>query len=47
MPMPGLGADQSGGALGLVLGFIGMRLLLNVNTAGLPRLGDAGSLVVV
>jgi putative ABC transport system permease protein len=34
-----------GGALGLVAGFLGMRTLLAVNTAGLPRLGDAGSLV--
>lgn len=34
-----------GGALGLVAGFLGMRALLAVNTAGLPRLGDAGSLL--
>ncbi len=34
-----------GGVLGIVLGYIGMRLLLTVNTAGLPRLGDAGSLL--
>jgi putative ABC transport system permease protein len=34
-----------GGVLGLVAGFVGMRALLTVNTAGLPRLGDAGSLL--
>jgi putative ABC transport system permease protein len=34
-----------GGVLGLVLGFVGMRALLGVNTAGMPRLGEAGSLV--
>ncbi len=31
-----------GGVLGVLLGYIGMRLLLTVNTAGLPRLGEAG-----
>jgi predicted permease len=35
----------AGGALGLVAGFLGMRGLLAVDTAGLPRLGEAGSLV--
>jgi predicted permease len=34
-----------GGALGLLSGFFGMRTLLTVDTAGLPRLGDAASLV--
>ncbi len=34
-----------GGVFGLVAGFAGMRALLTVNTAGLPRLGDAGSLL--
>jgi predicted permease len=34
-----------GGALGLVMGFLGIRALLTVNTAGLPRLGEDGSLV--
>jgi putative ABC transport system permease protein len=34
-----------GGMLGLIAGFLGMRALLSVNTAGLPRLGDAGSLL--
>jgi putative ABC transport system permease protein len=34
----------AGGALGLVAGYAGMRWLLTVNTAGLPRLGQAGSL---
>ena len=37
--------SMTGGVLGLVLGFVGMRSLLSVNTAGLPRLGDGGSLM--
>lgn len=35
----------AGGILGLGLGFLGMRSLLAVNTAGLPRLGEAGTLM--
>ena len=35
----------AGGALGIVLGFIGIRALLSVNTAGLPRVGENGSMV--
>jgi putative ABC transport system permease protein len=34
-----------GGALGLIVGFLGIRALLSINTAGLPRLGENGSLV--
>lgn len=34
-----------GGVLGLMLGYVGMRTLLTINTANLPRLGDAGSLM--
>jgi predicted permease len=34
-----------GGALGLLLGFAGMRALLTINAAGLPRLGEAGTLL--
>jgi putative ABC transport system permease protein len=34
-----------GGIAGLGLGLIGMRALLAVNTAGLPRLGEKGTLV--
>jgi putative ABC transport system permease protein len=34
---------SAGGTLGLVAGFLGMRALLAVDTAGLPRLGDGGS----
>ena len=37
----------AGGALGLGLGVLGMRALLAVNTAGLPRIGRDGSLVGV
>jgi putative ABC transport system permease protein len=36
-----------GGALGLVLGVAGIKLLLAINTAGLPRLGRDGGLVGV
>ena len=35
----------TGGVLGLAVGFLGMRALLSVNTAGLPRLGDGGTLL--
>src|SRR5439155_2494823 len=35
----------AGGTLGIVLGVIGMRALLAVNTAGLPRVGENGALV--
>jgi len=34
-----------GGAIGLGLGLLGIRALLSVNTAGLPRIGEAGALV--
>ena len=34
-----------GGAIGLVLGVAGMRALLAVNTAGLPRVGENGGVV--
>ncbi len=37
----------SGGALGLLLGYSGIRALLAVNTAGLPRLGDDGIAVTM
>jgi putative ABC transport system permease protein len=37
--------SMTGGILGLMLGFFGMRALLAVNTAGLPRLGDGGALM--
>src|SRR5688572_29591784 len=35
----------AGGVLGLIIGFVGIRSLLTINTAGLPRLGADGSLV--
>ena len=37
----------SGGALGLILGFVGVRLLLSINAGGIPRLGEDGSAVVL
>jgi predicted permease len=37
----------AGGSLGLFLGLAGMRALLSVNTAGLPRIGRDGMLVSV
>ena len=36
-----------GGALGLALGLFGIRWLLSINTAGLPRVGDAGGAVTL
>src|SRR4029077_18622729 len=36
-----------GGALGLVLGTIGIRALLSINTAGLPRVGLNGARVAM
>ena len=35
----------AGGAIGLVLGLLGIRALLTINTAGLPRIGEDGALV--
>src|SRR5262245_15555545 len=35
----------AGGVLGLLLGTLGIRVLLAVNTANLPRVGEGGSLV--
>jgi putative ABC transport system permease protein len=35
----------AGGVFGLLLGWAGIRALLSVNTAGLPRVGEAGSYV--
>ncbi len=35
----------SGGVFGLLLGWVGIRALLAVNTAGLPRVGEDGALV--
>ena len=37
----------TGGTLGLMLGVAGIRVLLAINTAGLPRLGQDGSMVGV
>ena len=37
----------AGGVFGTILGIIGIRALLAVNTAGLPRIGQDGSLVGV
>jgi predicted permease len=34
-----------GGAIGLGLGMLGIRALLSINTAGLPRIGEEGVLV--
>src|SRR6185503_12014387 len=36
-----------GGAIGLVIGIVGIRALLTINTAGLPRIGEQGALVGV
>src|SRR3954449_1738999 len=37
--------SAAGGILGLLLGWAGIRALLSINTAGLPRVGDNGSYV--
>jgi predicted permease len=37
--------STAGGLLGLLFGWIGIRALLSVNTAGLPRVGPDGALV--
>ena len=37
----------AGGALGLLVGWAGIRALLSINTAGLPRVGEDGSLVAL
>jgi predicted permease len=37
--------SAAGGVLGLIVGWLGIRALLTVNTAGLPRVGEDGSLV--
>ena len=39
--------SPAGGALGLALGIVGIRALLTINTAGLPRLGVDGAMVGV
>jgi predicted permease len=37
----------AGAAIGLVAGIVGIRALLSVNTADLPRVGESGSLVAL
>src|SRR5262249_15849506 len=37
----------AGGSLGILVGIWGVRALLSVNTAGLPRVGEDGALVDV
>jgi putative ABC transport system permease protein len=37
----------AGGVLGAILGIVGIRALLSINTAGLPRIGEFGALVGV
>ncbi len=42
-----LALSLAGGVLGLVLGFVGVRLLLRVNPDALPRIGEAGAAVTL
>src|SRR5271170_1697809 len=42
-----LALSLTGGLLGLILGFVGVRLLLAVNPGGIPRLGEDGSAVTL
>ena len=37
----------AGGVLGLALGVVGIRALLSINTANLPRVGESGALVAL
>jgi putative ABC transport system permease protein len=37
----------SGGLLGLILGFAGVRLLISISPGGIPRLGEGGSAVTL
>ncbi len=39
--------SMAGGALGLILGMVGIRALLIVNPANIPRIGERGSLVTL
>ena len=38
-----LALSLTGGLLGLILGFVGVRLLLSISPGGIPRLGEDGS----
>jgi predicted permease len=42
-----LALSLTGGLLGLILGFVGVRLLLGINPGGIPRLGEDGSAVTL
>jgi putative ABC transport system permease protein len=42
-----LALSLTGGLLGLILGFVGVRLLLAVSPGGLPRIGEDGSAVTL
>jgi predicted permease len=42
-----LALSLSGGSLGLILGFAGVRILLSINPGGIPRLGEGGSAVTL
>jgi putative ABC transport system permease protein len=42
-----LALSLTGGLLGLILGFVGVRLLLRINPGNLPRLGEGGSAVTL
>ncbi|MEO8078299.1 MAG: ABC transporter permease [Acidobacteriota bacterium] len=39
--------SMTGGILGLIVGWLGIRALLSINTAGLPRIGEHGTLVAM
>jgi len=42
-----LAISLTGGLLGLILGFVGVRLLLSISPGGLPRIGEDGSAVML
>jgi putative ABC transport system permease protein len=42
-----LALSLAGGVLGLILGFVGVRLLLGINPGNIPRIGEDGSAVTL
>lgn len=45
--MESLTLSLSGGVLGLILGFAGVRLLLRINPGNIPRIGEDGSAITL
>ncbi|MGB9077469.1 MAG: ABC transporter permease [Terracidiphilus sp.] len=45
--MESLTLSLSGGVLGLILGFAGVRVLLSINPGNIPRIGEGGSAITL